>query len=271
MAVNRKCQCAHFKQQGLRNWLNNQFGYEQNFKHRNNLLTPPKGAAHWMFHSVCLTSGLQRREIITPPKLDLWETAVSRLCHSDKMFYYLGWISFLAEGPCVQAGRWMRGCRLRGGRETISRVLYGNRSWKHKRQILGTHPLISYRLPSLDCVSTPPWIRCVSLLAFLKFVWEISSLTQMSKTLFHSLFWVDLILNPVSYPTHQAKHSFSAIVEPSLFLGMCRGLGGANCNSKKALGMGHGPSVDSGYQGNICCVVPMVSLGLVAQLLLYHP
>lgn len=160
---------------------------------------PPEGVAHWMFHSVCLTSGLQSREIITPPKLDLWETAVSRLCHSDKMFYCLGWISFLAEGPCVQAGGWMRGCRLRGGRETIRRVLYGNRSWKHKRQILGTHPLISYRLPGLDCASTPPWIRCVSLLVFLKYVWEISSLTQMSKTLFHSLFWVNLILNPVSY------------------------------------------------------------------------
>lgn len=31
--------------------------------------------------------------------------------------------------------------------------------------------------------------------------------------------------------------------------------------------MGHGPSVDSGCRGNICYPLPMVSLGVVAQLL----
>lgn len=162
VAVNTKCQFAHFKEQGLRNWLNNQFGYEQNFKHRNNLLTPPEGAAPWMFHSVCLTSGLQSRGIVAPPNLDLWETAVSCMCHSDKMFHHLGWISFLAEGPHVQAGERMNGCKLRRGREdTISRVLYAIRSWrlnvKKVQEIIGTNPSICYRLPSLDCVSASPW------------------------------------------------------------------------------------------------------------------
>lgn len=71
MAVNRKCQSTYFKEQGLTNSLNNQIGYEQNFKCRNNLLTPPEGAASSMFHSICLTSGLQGRGIVTPPKLDL--------------------------------------------------------------------------------------------------------------------------------------------------------------------------------------------------------
>lgn len=46
MSVNRKCQYVYLKEQGLRNWLNNQISYEQNFKHRNDLLIPPKGAAY---------------------------------------------------------------------------------------------------------------------------------------------------------------------------------------------------------------------------------
>ena len=62
-----------------------------------------------MFRSDCLTSGLHRREIVAPPQLDLWETAVSCLCHGDKMSHRLGRTSFLAEGPCVRAGGRMRG------------------------------------------------------------------------------------------------------------------------------------------------------------------
>lgn len=104
MAVNRKCQYVYFKEQGLRNWLQNQIGYEQNFKCRDNLLTPPKGAAYCMVHSICLTSGLQGRGIVTPPKLDLWEKAVSCLSHSDRTFHHLGGISFLQRGH--MSGRW---------------------------------------------------------------------------------------------------------------------------------------------------------------------
>lgn len=158
VAVNRKCQSAYLKEQGLRNWLNNLIGYEQNFKHRSNLLTPPQGAAYWMFHSVCLTSRLQDRGIVAPPEFDLWETAVSCLCHSDKMFHPLGWISFLAEGPHVQAGGRTNGYKLGRGRESTTRgVLCANRSWrsnvksqrtKSPQKIIGTNPSICYRQPT---------------------------------------------------------------------------------------------------------------------------
>lgn len=124
-----------FQGEGSWNWLNNQFCFESNFKHRNNLLIPPEGAAHWMFHSVSLTSGLQSKRIITPPKRDVWETAVSCMCHGDKMFHLLGWISFLAEGLHVPAGR---GCKLRRGKEsTIRRVHYASRTerWNLKNPI----------------------------------------------------------------------------------------------------------------------------------------
>lgn len=69
-----------------------------------------------MFPSICLTSGLQDRGTVAPPKSDLWETAVSCLSHSDKMFHHLGGTLFPAEGPHVPAGGRMNGYTGRRGK-----------------------------------------------------------------------------------------------------------------------------------------------------------